>query len=120
MKSALNMEITKGYVVIDSVPCSKVTSVNYVSVSDTQYRTIRTNIVVSSADTTTINNSLWKFTKTLQLNTSSTGAGVSGTVTNFPVLVRLVNGNFNFSDAQSDGSDIIFTNKDNTILLMSI
>ncbi len=116
LKSGLNTQNTTGYVVIDSVPCSNISSVNYVSVSDTQYTAIRTNIEVFSADTTIITNSMWKYTKSILLNTSSTGAGVSGTVINFPILVRLVNDNFDFSAAQSDGSDIMFTKVDNTIL----
>lgn len=116
LKSGQNIGNTSDYVVIDSVPDSKISSVNYVSVSDTQYTKIRTNIEVISADTTIINNSMWKYTKTILLNTSSTGAGVSGTVVNFPVLVRLTNDKFDFSAIQSDGKDIMFTKADNTIL----
>jgi hypothetical protein len=47
-------------------------------------------------------------TKRLYLNTTAAGANVAGNVFGFPVLVRLTNSNFNFSQAQSNGSDIRF------------
>lgn len=51
----------------------------------------------------------WAHAVFLKLNTSATGANVSGTVTNFPVLVRLNAANFNFDQAKSDGSDLRFS-----------
>ncbi len=52
--------------------------------------------------------STWQYATQLKLNTSSTGANVTGTVTDFPVLVRLNQSNFNFDQAKIDGSDLRF------------
>jgi hypothetical protein len=47
------------------------------------------------------------------LNTTSSGADIKGDVFKFPVLIRLSNKNFNFSEAKGNGSDCRFakTNK---------
>jgi hypothetical protein len=51
----------------------------------------------------------WQYTKRLYLNTTDTGAAVAGTIIDFPVLVRLNVTNFDFSQAQSTGADVRFT-----------
>lgn len=43
-----------------------------------------------------------------KINLNTSAAGVTGEVTRAPVLVRLHQGNFNFSDAKPDGSDLRF------------
>lgn len=43
-----------------------------------------------------------------RINLNTSAAGVTGEVTRAPVLVRLHQGNFNFSDAKQDGSDLRF------------
>jgi hypothetical protein len=52
--------------------------------------------------------SSWLYASQLKLNTSASGANVSGTVSDFPVLVRLNQSNFNFDQAKDDGSDLRF------------
>jgi hypothetical protein len=52
------------------------------------------------------NYSEWPHSRRLYLNTTSAGANVAANVDDFPVLVRLNQGNFDFS--QSRGSDIRF------------
>jgi hypothetical protein len=103
--------ISKGRAIIDSVPAGAILAVRFIDTSDTtRHHVMAANISVSSGDTATVaDTSLWKFSKDLYLNTSSTGAAVSGTVVNFPVLVRLTAGNFDFSRANADGSDLRFT-----------
>lgn len=51
----------------------------------------------------------WGRNRQISLNTTFTGAGVDGDVTDFPVLVRLSSTNFNFADAATGGADIRFT-----------
>jgi autotransporter-associated beta strand protein len=51
----------------------------------------------------------WAHSGSLFIDTTPNGANVSGSVTNFPLLVRFNAGNFNFAQAQSDGRDIRFT-----------
>jgi biopolymer transport protein ExbB len=58
----------------------------------------------------------WRFSKKVVLNTSASGAAVSGTVVDFPVLIRLNSGNFNFSQAEGRGADIRFAKADGTLL----
>jgi len=58
----------------------------------------------------------WESFKKLYFNTTVGGAGVTGNVYNFPVLVRLTNNNFNFNEAQPSGQDLRFAKKDGTML----
>ena len=56
--------------------------------------------------------SAWANSINLTFNTTSTGAGVTGSVADFPVLIRLDSGNFLFSQARSDGGDLRFSEPD--------
>jgi hypothetical protein len=58
----------------------------------------------------------WKHSRRIGLNTSASGAGVSATITGFPVLVRLNAGNFDFTQARDNGADIRFVKPDLTLL----
>jgi RHS repeat-associated protein len=64
---------------------------------------------------------LWGFNKKITLNTASNGAGVTGNVYNFPVLVRLNPNNFSdFKNVQAGGVDIRFAKADGTHLPYTI
>ena len=63
-----------------------------------------------------LNGGAWSGKRRIYLNTSVTGANVAGDVVDFPVLVRLNSGNFDFSQAQATGADIRFTKSDTTLL----
>jgi hypothetical protein len=54
----------------------------------------------------------WLHSQSLVLNTTPSGADVAGNVADFPVLVKLTNSNFNFSQAASNGDDIRFAKPD--------
>ncbi len=56
----------------------------------------------------------WSDSKNLYINTTTTGADVSGDVANFPLLIRFDASNFTFADAAADGSDIRFTDSEGT------
>jgi hypothetical protein len=58
--------------------------------------------------------SKWQYSKRLYFNTTASGVQVSGLVRNFPVLVRLNADNFEFKEANADGSDLLFTKSDGT------
>jgi hypothetical protein len=62
----------------------------------------------------------WQFSRKLFVNTTASGANVNGTVTGFPVLVRLSGGTFDFNEAQSGGNDVRFAKTDGTLLPFSI
>ena len=51
----------------------------------------------------------WRYSRKLTLNTTAAGAGVSGDVLGFPVLVRLTSSAIDFSQAEAAGSDLRFT-----------
>lgn len=52
----------------------------------------------------------WTKQAKIVMNTSATGANVTGDVAKYPVPVRLSADNFDFSQSKADGSDIRFTN----------
>ena len=58
----------------------------------------------------------WGYSKRIVLNTTTSGANVSGNVFVFPVLIRLTDSNFMFSQAKTDGSDIRFAKSDSVSL----
>jgi hypothetical protein len=64
--------------------------------------------------------SLWSRSAKVHLNTTATGASVTGNVTNFQMLVRLDAGNFQFNTAQGNGADIRFAKPDGTHLYYQI
>ena len=54
----------------------------------------------------------WSYRKLITID----GSKVQGTVTNFPVLIYLSGGDYaGLDNAQSDGGDIVFTNKANSV-----
>lgn len=58
----------------------------------------------------------WKHRKEITLNTSATGAAVSGNVAGFPVAIVLTADNFDFASAKADGADLRFTKADGSPL----
>lgn len=62
-------------------------------------------------------NEEWKFRKKISLDTTPAGADVTETLVQFPVLVRLHSGNFDFTRAKENGEDIRFVGGDDLTLL---
>lgn len=54
----------------------------------------------------------WPQRKKIQFDASAKGADIKDNLTDVPVLVRLHTGNFSFSGAKADGSDIRFVGSD--------
>jgi hypothetical protein len=105
-----------GFKMLDSVPAGVLPAVNYTVKNSAVEKVIRYNVGVTSGDTALILMPEWKYARQLYLNTTASGANIQGTVENFPVLVRLNAGNFNFSQAHGNGSDIRFTKTDGASL----
>jgi hypothetical protein len=103
-------------VIIDSVPAGVLPSVNFAPKTDTPSMVIRYDVQARSGDTTTIQNPSWRYARSIDLNTTSSGADVANAVTGFPALIRLTRNNFDFSQAQAGGGDIRFTKSDNSLL----
>jgi hypothetical protein len=103
-----------GTIVLDSVPAGTIPEVRYSVKNVNAEQTVRFNIQVFSGDTARIFHPYWRYSRPLYFNTTSSGAGVGAAVTDFPVLVRLTKGVFDFSGAQAAGGDVRFTKKDGT------
>ena len=104
------------FAMLDSAPAGLMPVINYSAKNSTEPTAIRYNVLVISGDTAIVGNPSWKYARTLFLNTSATGANIAGDVTQFPILLRLNSGNFDFSQAKSNGADIRFAKNDNTPL----
>ncbi|MEM5788686.1 MAG: DUF2341 domain-containing protein, partial [Syntrophobacteraceae bacterium] len=59
----------------------------------------------------------WAHRRKIMFDTSSSGANIAETLNDVPVLVRLHAGNFSFSGAREDGSDIRFVSADDKLPL---
>jgi len=105
-----------GFVTLDSVPGAKSLDVYYSSTNSPAATVFRYGVRVSSGDTADVWNFGWNYSRNITLNTSATGANVTGLVTGFPALIRLTADNFDFTQARNNGEDIRFTKRDNTSL----
>ena len=65
--------------------------------------------LVLAATTASAQYAGWAYTRKIVMNTSASGANVTGEVKNFPVAVRLTAGSFNFAQAKPDGADLRFS-----------
>lgn len=106
--------------VLDSVPAGVISGVYFAATESSEQTVLRYDIPVSSGEKVTLLNPVWKFSRRLYLNTTTTGAAVNSDIANFPVLIRLSNGNFDFRQAQGSGADIRFSKADNTPLTYEI
>ncbi|MEO7423775.1 MAG: DUF2341 domain-containing protein [Fibrobacteria bacterium] len=78
------------------------------------YYNQRPNSAILTLANTTL--STWTYSRKVYVNTTPTGANVSGNVTDFPMLVRLTQGNFDFTQARSDGGDLRFADSSGNLL----
>ena len=106
--------VENGFAIIDSVPAGIIKQVFYQRVESSAPQSLSENIGVEPEITTIIESSGLTFARKILLNTTSAGADVAGNVTNFPVLIRLRASNFDFSQAEGDGSDVHFSKADGT------
>lgn len=83
-------------------------------------------ISVTAGTSTNIGNvdaaplSAWSHSWKLYLNTTSSGAGITGTMCSFPVLIRLTSAEMQFNQARGDGADLRFAKADGTALPFEI
>lgn len=101
---------------LTDVPAGTLNSILFASEGFEKHNILRNDITLSAGDSVSIEMPLWKHTRLLGLNTTATGAHIAGTITGFPVLVRLNSGNFDFTTARTDGSDLVFTGQVGTAL----
>jgi hypothetical protein len=111
---------TDGSVVLGEVPAGIVSTVILTTPDGEEYSILQNDIMIAAGETVSITNPLWKYSREILLNTTSAGAGVNDNIKNFPVLIRLNDGNFDFSQTQNDGGDIMFTKGGRTSLPFEI
>jgi len=104
-----------GYVTLDYVPVDRAATIAYSTTTISSSTVLRYGVQIKSGDTAVVWNCGWNYSRQITLNTSSSGAGITGSVTNFPVLIRLTAA-FDFTQARNSGEDIRFSKRDNTFL----
>ncbi|MBN1758947.1 MAG: DUF2341 domain-containing protein [Chitinispirillaceae bacterium] len=107
-------------VILDSIPEGMLPVLSLAPPDGAASIELRYDVPVVAGDTTMVLNPGWRYFRPLVLNTTTEGADVAGTVTDFPVLVRFNGDNFDFSEALPDGEDIEFTGRDGTSLTREI
>jgi hypothetical protein len=110
-----------GQAVLHGVPAGTYTDLIYVAADDTQ----KTDLIIDAmtvfpGNTVASAYAAWKYARQLYLNTTVSGADITGNVYNFPLLVRLSDATFDFYQAQSGGEDIRFVKSDGTQLVHEI
>gem|GEM_PF-2090209 len=78
------------------------------------YETQKSNSYALTYDN--MNLSAWSYSSKVYLNTTSAGANITGNLSNYPLLIRLTNANFDFSQAKSNGGDLRFTDSAGNLL----
>jgi hypothetical protein len=102
--------------VLDSVPAGIIPVIAYSATNNSTSINIKYNVAVVSGNTTVVSNPLWKYNRKISINTTQAGAGVTGNVYKFPVLIRLNSNNFDFTQTRNDGGDLKFTGIDSVQL----
>jgi hypothetical protein len=108
-------------ILFDSLPGGMLPSFTFYSASGpTTTAVLRDSVRVVPGDTALVANAGWRYARHLFVNTTLSGAMITGDVFGFPMLVRLGSANFGFSNAGLGGSDIRFTKADGTPLSFQV
>jgi hypothetical protein len=111
---------SSGSALLDRIPSGVITEVILKKMDGQKSNIIDTQLTLQPEQVVVIEFPLWKNSRKIVLNTSSTGAGTSTDLFNFPVLLRLDNSNFTFTQAQHNGSDLFFAGNNGKILPFEI
>lgn len=95
------------------IPAGFFDSVLFVSSIDSGRAVVCSSLTVEPGQCITINNPGWKFSRKIGFNTTVSGADIAGDLFDVAVLLRLNGDNFNFSEADTSGADLIFRTADN-------
>jgi hypothetical protein len=108
-------------IILSSVPSGVVPSVQYISRTNKPVSVVfADSLQVFAGDTSLVQSGTWTYSRNINLNTTTSGANVTGAVYGFPVLVRLTSSNFNFSHAKANGDDVRFSKANNSRLAFEI
>ncbi|HON09727.1 MAG TPA: DUF2341 domain-containing protein, partial [Chitinispirillaceae bacterium] len=113
LERTVTCDTATGEFVIDDLPHGTYT-LRALSSADTSSSVDIDSVTVKSGKTTVTGTidfyhlASFNYSARIYLNTTASGAGVDGDVTDFPVLIRLREDNFNFSQSRPDGGDLRF------------
>ncbi|MBN1306730.1 MAG: DUF2341 domain-containing protein [Chitinispirillaceae bacterium] len=102
-----------GAVVLDDIPSGNLSKVIHATADGERRNVLRGEVTVIPGSAVTVPYPAWKYARRLVLNTTVEGAGVTDDQYGFPLLVRLAERNFVFSEAHPAGNDLLFTKSDN-------
>ncbi|MDD5675347.1 MAG: DUF2341 domain-containing protein [Chitinivibrionales bacterium] len=106
-----------GRITLDSIPPGLMPTLYYAVRNSASVKVmLAESLLVPSGGSIRAPYPAWPFFRKISLNTTASGAGVAGTLTGFPVLVRLTSSNFNFGEAAPNGADLRFAKADGTPL----
>jgi hypothetical protein len=105
---------------LDRIPAGFFDSVLFVSSIDSGRMVVCSSVSVEPGQRIIINNPGWKYSRKIGFNTSITGADITDNLFDVAVLLRLNGDNFNFSEANITGADLMFTTADNREIIHEI
>ncbi len=108
---------SNGPVLLNNIPSGVITEVVFKKSNGQKSNIIDKQLTLQPEQHVILEYPLWKNSCKIVLNTSSSGAGINADLYNFPVLIRLDNSNFTFTQTQQDnGADIFFSGPNDKIL----
>jgi hypothetical protein len=113
--SVTQEDIEAGEIILDSVPAGAYTGVRFTEGADlTQAAPVSEYINVGPADIAFVGPyDTWDYSAEVIINTASSGAGITGDLYDFPLLIRLSSSlsysSSIFENAEPDGADLRFT-----------
>jgi Concanavalin A-like lectin/glucanases superfamily/Domain of unknown function (DUF2341) len=116
----LSLTAANGAFVINNMPEGNF-EIHVFTDSAANARIVLDNVKTISGSTFSVKvPSCWQYSRLVYFNTTASGAGIGGDVTGFPVLIRLIASNFDFTQAADSGRDLRFTKTDGSLLSRQI
>ncbi|MBF0430752.1 MAG: DUF2341 domain-containing protein [Fibrobacteria bacterium] len=102
-------DLTAGSVVIENIPQGSLPEIMQTGTGENSRSIIYEGVFIASSGAVVASAyAAWDGFSEIYINTSATGANVEGMVNDFPLFIHLDSTNFDFSVANSNGSDIRF------------
>jgi hypothetical protein len=114
-----SVEKNSDSILLNDIPAGSFNELILIQSDSIRSNILRNEIEIRPETTITIKNPLWKYSRQIVLNTTSSGADINGDIYNFPVLIRLNATNFDFSQAMPGGKDLFFQEITTTYLIRS-
>jgi len=109
--SVTQENIEAGEIILDSVPAGAYAGVRFTEGEDlSQAAPVSENLNVGPADIAFVGPyDTWDYSAEVIINTSSSGAGITEDLYDFPLLIRFSSSSSIFENAAQDGADLRFT-----------